>query len=71
VEKLVEDFRAGRKDHEDFWIDMGEKYVLIRYFAVRSHSGEYLGVLEVTQNIRPIQAIRGEKRLVSDSETSK
>jgi len=71
VEKLVEDFRAGRKDHEDFWIDMGEKYVLIRYFAVRSHSGEYLGVLEVTQDIRPIQAIRGEKRLVSDSETSK
>lgn len=66
VEKLVEDFKAGRKDHEDFWIDMGEKYILIRYFAVRSEAGEYLGVLEVTQNIRPIQAVRGEKRLVSE-----
>jgi DUF438 domain-containing protein len=65
VEKLVEDLRAGRKDHEDFWINMGEKYVLIRYFAVRGEAGEYLGVLEVTQDIRPIQAITGEKRLVT------
>ena len=66
VEKLVEDLRAGRKDSEDFWINMGGKYILIRYFAVRSEEGEYLGVLEVTQNIRPIQAITGEKRLVSN-----
>ncbi|NLL78027.1 MAG: DUF438 domain-containing protein [Clostridiales bacterium] len=66
VEKLVEDFKAGKKDHEDFWINMGEKFILIRYFAVRDEAGEYLGVLEVTQNIRPLQAIEGEKRLVSD-----
>jgi len=66
VEKLVEDFKAGRKDSEDFWIHMGGKYVLIRYIAVRSEAGAYLGVLEVTQDIRPIQAITGEKRLVSD-----
>lgn len=66
VEKLVEDLASGKKDHEDFWIRMGEKYILIRYFAVRSEAGEYLGVLEMTQNIRPIQEIRGEKRLVTD-----
>jgi DUF438 domain-containing protein len=65
VEQLVEDLRAGRKDHEDFWINMGGKYVLIRYFAVRGDSGECLGVLEVTQDIRPIQAITAEKRLVT------
>lgn len=68
VEKLMEDFKAGRKDHEDFWIDMGEKYILIRYLAVHTERGEYLGVLEVAQNIRPIQAIKGEKRLVSESQ---
>lgn len=66
VEKLVADFKAGKKDHEDFWLRMGENYIYIRYFAVRSESGEYLGVLEVTQNIAPIQRISGEKRLVSD-----
>jgi DUF438 domain-containing protein len=65
VEKLVADFRAGSKDSEDFWINMGDKLILIRYFAVRSEAGEYLGVLEVTQNIKPLQAIEGEKRLMS------
>ena len=64
VEKIVSDFKSGAKDHEDFWIRMGEKYVLIRYFAVRSEFGEYLGTLEVTQDISPIQAIRDEKRLM-------
>lgn len=66
VEKLVEDFENGKKDYENFWIDAGEKYILIRYFAVRSEDGGYLGVLEVTQDIRPIQSIHGEKRLVSE-----
>jgi DUF438 domain-containing protein len=63
VEKVVEDLRSGRKDHEDFWIRMGDKYVLIRYYAVRDANGEYLGTMEVTQDIRPIQEITGEKRL--------
>ena len=66
VEKLVENFKDGVKDGEDFRIRMGDKYILIRYFAVRDTKGEYLGVLEVTQNIAPIQELTGEKRLVSD-----
>lgn len=64
VEQMVEDFKSGRKDHEDFWIKMGSMYVYIRYFAVRDENGEYLGTMEITQNIAPIQAIQGEKRLV-------
>jgi DUF438 domain-containing protein len=66
VEKIVEDFKAGEKDHEDFWIRMKGLYVYIRYFAVRDKNGEYLGVLEVTQNIKPIKELEGEKRLVSE-----
>ncbi|HOA20782.1 MAG: DUF438 domain-containing protein [Tissierellia bacterium] len=66
VEGIVEDFKSGKKDHEDFWIKMGDKYVYIRYFAVRNEEGKYLGVVEVTQNIKPIQEITGEKRLVED-----
>jgi DUF438 domain-containing protein len=66
VEQIVEDFKNGKKDHEDFWIKMGGKFILIRYYAVRNEKGEYLGVLEVTQNIQPIQEITGEKRLLSE-----
>lgn len=64
VDEMIEDFKSGRKDHEDFWIKMGAIYVYIRYFAVRDENGDYIGTMEVTQNIAPIQEIKGEKRLV-------
>lgn len=66
VEKIVEDFKTGKKDEEKFWLRLGDKYIYICYFAVRGAGNEYLGVLEVTQNIAPIQEIEGEKRLVSN-----
>ncbi|MDD4717519.1 MAG: DUF438 domain-containing protein [Eubacteriales bacterium] len=65
VEQIVEDLRSGRKDHEDFWINMGGKFVHIRYFAVRGKSGEFLGTLEVSQDIKPLRDLEGEKRLMS------
>jgi DUF438 domain-containing protein len=64
VEEIVESFRSGRKDNEDFWIRLGETFVYIRYFAVRDKQGKYLGTLEVTQNIKPIVELQGEKRLI-------
>lgn len=66
VEKIVEELKSGKKDQEDFWIKMGDQYVLIRYYAVRNAQGEYLGIMETTQDIKPIQAITGEKRLMSE-----
>ena len=65
VEAIIDDFKSGKKSHEDFWIRMGDKYVFIRYFAVRDEEGEYLGVLEVTQDIAPLKQITNEKRLLS------
>jgi uncharacterized protein len=64
VEELLADFKAGKKDCEDFWIKFRDKYVYIRYFAVRDENGQYIGTLEFTQNIDPIQAIEGEKRIL-------
>ena len=66
VEQIVEDLRSGAKDYEDFWIKMGGKYILIRYFAVRDKQGNFLGTLEFTQDIGPIKLIEGEKRLMSE-----
>lgn len=65
VEDIIESFRSGKKNNEDFWIQMKGMFVLIRYFAVRSKIGEYLGTLEITQNVKPIRELEGEKRLVS------
>lgn len=66
VEQVVEDLKSGKKEHEDFWIKMGGMYILIRYFAVRDEKSEFLGILEVSQNIKTIQEISGEKRLITD-----
>jgi PAS domain S-box-containing protein len=66
VNKIIADFRSGEQDVADFYINFEGKYVYIRYFAVRSSSGEYLGAMEVTQDIADIQKIQGEKRLLED-----
>ncbi|MFO7611765.1 MAG: DUF438 domain-containing protein [Clostridia bacterium] len=63
VEKLMEDLKNGKKDHEDFWIKSGGRFIYIRYFAVRDKDGSYLGTLEVTQDIKNIVSLEGEKRL--------
>lgn len=65
VNQLLEDFKAGRKDAEDFWIPVKDKFVYIRYFAVRGEDGRYLGTLEFTQNIAPIRELEGQKRILS------
>lgn len=65
VEELLADFKAGKKDSEDFWIKFRDKYVYIRYFAIRDENSQYMGTLEFTQNIDPIKAIEGEKRILS------
>lgn len=64
VEELLSDFKRGTKDSEDFWLQIQDKFILIRYFAVRSPEGKYLGTLEVTQNIAPLKTLAGEKRLI-------
>jgi uncharacterized protein len=64
VEEILQDFKSGKKDSEDFWIKFKDKYVYIRYFAVRDENGTYMGTLEFTQNIAPIKEIDGEKRIL-------
>ncbi len=67
VNHILKDFKSGTRDLADFWIDMAGKTVYIRYFAVRDNDGEYLGTLEVTQDITQIQAIEGERRLLDET----
>ncbi len=64
VEQIVADFKSGHRDHADFWIQMQGKFVYIRYFPVRDEQGEYLGVLEVTQDVGDIRKLEGEKRIL-------
>ena len=70
VETILREMKSGTRDSARFWIDLpvgpgGKKEkVLIEYFALRANDGKYLGCLEASQNIAPLQSLTGEKRLV-------
>lgn len=64
VERILADFRAGREEVAEFWIELQGRFVHIRYFAVRDDAGRYLGTMEVTQDATDLRALQGERRLL-------
>ena len=70
VEKILQEMKEGKRDKARFWIDLPiesnieKQKILIEYYALRDLDGEYLGCLEVTQNITELQSLSGEKRLL-------
>lgn len=66
VNKIVQDFKAGLRESAEFWIPMNGRMIHIRYFPVRGKNGEYLGTVEMTQDITDIQKLTGQKRLLDD-----
>jgi DUF438 domain-containing protein len=66
VEQILEDFRAGRRDVAEFWIQMNSQFIHIRYLAVRDERGTYRGTLEVVQDATHIRELEGEKRLLDE-----
>lgn len=67
VNRILADFKAGQRQVAEFWIDMGPRKVHIRYFPVRDPEGRYLGCLETVQDIAPIQALTGQRRLLTEA----
>jgi uncharacterized protein len=65
VERILEDFRSGRQNRAPFWINLGGKMIHIEYFALRNDKGEYLGTLEVSQDLTGYRALEGERRILS------
>jgi uncharacterized protein len=64
VNRILESFRTGERDAAEFWIELGAKFVYIRYFAVRDEMRAYKGCLEVSQDVTAIRRLEGEKRLL-------
>jgi len=64
VEGIVKDFKDGKRDVAEFWLQMGGRFIHIRYFPVRDSDGKYRGTIEVSQDITEIRKLEGEKRLL-------
>ena len=64
VQQIIDAFRSGEKDTAEFWIELGSKFLHIRYFAVHDATGAYRGVLETVQDASGIRALKGQRRLL-------
>lgn len=64
VTEIISAFRNRSKDHADFWIQMKDHFIYIRYFALYNEQGEYKGTMEVSQDVTEIRNITGEQRLL-------
>ena len=65
VDKIIEDFKSGKEDQAPFWINSGGKMIHIAYFALRNEKGEYLGTLEVSNDISGYRKLEGDQRILS------
>ncbi len=63
VESMLEDFKSGKSKSESFWIQMGEKFIHISYYAIFNDTNEYIGTLEVSHDVKQYRDLEGEKRL--------
>jgi len=66
VQRILDDFRAGRRDQAEFWVQTRGRFIHIVYYAVRDEQGEYRGTLEVTQDITHLRELQGERRLLEE-----
>ena len=64
VENILHSFKNKEKDEAEFWINMGDKKIHIRYYPMFDDEGNYKGTIEVTQDITEIQKLKGDHLLL-------
>lgn len=64
VTKIVESFKSGNKNWPESWINMRNRMINICFFAIGDSNGEYLGTMEMVEDINDIYKIQGEKHLL-------
>ena len=58
---ILREFKAGRKDEAEFWIEFKGKFIHIQYFAIRDDKGNYKGVIEMSQDVTHIRNLKVSK----------
>lgn len=51
VRRIIGEFREGTLDRVPVWMDKGGRTMLVIYMAVRDESGEYMGTMELVQDM--------------------
>ncbi len=64
VNQILTEMKAGTRDSAEFWINFGEMFVHISYFAVRGEGGVYQGCVEMVHDVKHYRDLEGQKRLI-------
>lgn len=67
VERIVNDFKAGRHSTARFWLELNGRFIHIQYTALRDERDQYIGTMEVSQDITDLRSLTGERRLLQYS----
>ena len=51
VRSIIEDLRSGRRDQVPMWLEKNGHATLVNYIAVRDSDGNYVGTVEVVQDM--------------------
>ncbi len=55
VRSILDSFRNGERDKVEVWMEKGGRTMLVTYMAVRDKSKNYLGTMEVVQDMEDIK----------------
>lgn len=61
IDRMIAEFRAGRRDEAVFRRLEDERLVLVRYVALRDDDGAYRGIMETMQDITDLRGLEGEQ----------
>lgn len=51
VRQIIDDFRNGRRDFVEVWMEKGGRTMLVKYMAVRDKTDRYIGTVELVQDM--------------------
>jgi uncharacterized protein len=61
MENILENFKNGKQDRALFWRESHKGcFISIEYLALRNEKNEYLGTLEVVQDITELRTLEGD-----------
>lgn len=65
VRRILYAFKSGSQDEASFWFQLKGRFILVRFHAIRGETGDYMGCLEISQDVTDIRTLEGERRLLN------
>ena len=65
VNEIISAFKKGTKEKAEFWFKYKEILIFTAYHALHDKSGNYRGILEVSQDISRFKDLEGERKLLN------